>query len=636
MPGMFELRIHCEDKNWAVPLASGTRWRIGRNESCEIQVPDQRVSGEHAELTLNGEKIQLRRTTGHRPIEILGKPVESAELTSGSGFSIGHTNFVLINVRDGMNLLDTQTVLARALAEGGASSAQLAAISSGSRPAVTVDIQAVPASGGTLRLSSSSSLETSTRLMAQVLSLLTKAADKQSLAQALLELVCRRLMATRAVLASVKDAENLDVIAVKGIAEEADIKSLISTTVLKQIIDERQAVIIGDTAKLPQGATQHDSIVRNHIRAVACTPVFNTSSRLIGLLYVDNQSRTSEFTAQDAEMLIWLAQVYSLLDDNLEMRRKLEAEVTALKQGASAAQMVAEAPSMIQLLERAKKAAQSTVAVLILGESGTGKECIARLLHQQSPRATKAFVARNCAAIPENLFESEMFGHKKGSFTGAESDRRGAFLEADGGTLFLDEIADLPSALQTKLLRAIQEKVIRPVGSDKDIPVNVRIICATNRDLLECCTNREFREDLYYRLATVTLTVPPLRDRREDIVPLARHFVRAFSDGLRNLTKAAEDRLVVYQWPGNVRELRSIMEQAVIFAAGSEINADEINLPGAGARINLAPQSLAEAERRHILSVLASVNGNKTEAAKALGLARSTLLVKLNSYKTTK
>jgi two-component system response regulator HydG len=245
-------------------------------------------------------------------------------------------------------------------------------------------------------------------------------------------------------------------------------------------------------------------------------------------------------------------------------------------------------------------------------------------------------VARNCAAIPENLFESEMFGHKKGSFTGAESDRRGAFLEADGGTLFLDEIADLPSALQTKLLRAIQEKVIRPVGSDKDIPVNVRIICATNRDLLECCTNREFREDLYYRLATVTLTVPPLRDRREDIVPLARHFVRAFSDGLRNLTKAAEDRLVVYQWPGNVRELRSIMEQAVIFAAGSEINADEINLPGAGARINLAPQSLAEAERRHILSVLASVNGNKTEAAKALGLARSTLLVKLNSYKTTK
>jgi transcriptional regulator with GAF, ATPase, and Fis domain len=632
---MYELRIHCDDRNWAVPLKDGDRWRIGRSENCEIPVPDQRISSDHAELTLVGDKIQLRRTNGQRPIEILGKPVESAELSSGSGFSIGHTNFVLVSVRDGMNLLDTQTVLARALAEGGSSSSGLAAVSSGARPAVTMDMGVVPVSGNTVRLSASSP-ETNVRLMAQVLSLLTKACDKQSLAQALLELVCRRLMATRAVLATVKDAENLEVIALKGINEEADVKSLISTTVLKQIIDERQAVIIGDTARLPQGATQHDSIVRNHIRAVACTPVFNTASKLIGLLYVDNQSRTSEFTAQDAEMLIWLAQIYSLLDDNLEMRRKLEAEVTALKQGASAAQMVAEAPSMIQLLERARKAAQSAVAVLILGESGTGKECIARLLHQQSPRANKPFVARNCAAIPENLFESEMFGHKKGSFTGAESDRRGAFLEADGGTLFLDEIADLPSSLQTKLLRAIQEKVIRPVGSDKDIPVNVRIVCATNRDLLECCTNREFREDLYYRLATVTLTVPPLRERREDIVPLARHFVRAFSDGLRSLTKAAEDKLLVYSWPGNVRELRSIMEQAVIFAAGSEINADEINLPGAGTRINLTPQSLAEAERRHILNVLASVNGNKTEAAKALGLARSTLLVKLNSYKQTK
>jgi two-component system response regulator HydG len=285
------------------------------------------------------------------------------------------------------------------------------------------------------------------------------------------------------------------------------------------------------------------------------------------------------------------------------------------------------------LLERVKKAGASEAAVLIQGESGTGKEHIARLLHQQSPRVNKPFIARNCAAIPETLFESEMFGHRKGSFTGAESDRRGAFGEADGGTLFLDEIGDLDYALQTKLLRAIQEKTIRPVGAERDVPVNVRIVCATNKDLRECCRNKQFREDLFYRLTTVTLNVPPLRERREDIVPLARYFASVLSNNARSLTPAAEQRLVGYDWPGNVRELRSALEQAVIFAAGNEIHPDELNLPTAkSGRIELAAQSLAEVERRHILQVLQNVNGNKTEAARLLGLARSTLVLKLQSY----
>jgi transcriptional regulator with GAF, ATPase, and Fis domain len=183
-------------------------------------------------------------------------------------------------------------------------------------------------------------------------------------------------------------------------------------------------------------------------------------------------------------------------------------------------QIVAESPVMLTLFERVKKAAASYAGILIQGETGSGKECIALALHQQSPRAGKAFVARNCAAIPANLFESEMFGHKKGSFTGADRDRKGAFLEADGGTLFLDEIGDLEYSLQPKLLRAIQEKVIRPVGFDHDVAVDPRIICATNKDLRECCKTNEFREDLYYRLVTVVLVVPPLRERKEDIIPL--------------------------------------------------------------------------------------------------------------------
>jgi len=294
--------------------------------------------------------------------------------------------------------------------------------------------------------------------------------------------------------------------------------------------------------------------------------------------------------------------------------------------------IIAVAPAMQGLMERVKKAAVSYAPILIQGETGSGKECVAHMIHQQSPLAARPFVARNCAAIPTNLFESEMFGHKKGAFTGADRDRKGAFLEADGGTLFLDEIGDLEYSLQTKLLRAIQERLILPVGGDKEIPVNPRIICATNKDLLACTRSKKFREDLYYRLVTVLLVVPPLRQRREDIILLSRHFIGLASSWTRTLSPEAEARLLTYDWPGNVRELRSLMEQSVIFAAGNEIQADELIFPTRVLDEPAATKSLANIERRHILQVLKDCNGNKTDAAKVLGLARSTLVLKLKGY----
>ena len=323
--------------------------------------------------------------------------------------------------------------------------------------------------------------------------------------------------------------------------------------------------------------------------------------------------------------------------ERVEEARKLRKEVTTLrKQLGANVQMIATAPSMLLLLDRVKKVAASDAAVLILGESGTGKECIAHYLYKESQQWSKNFVARNCAAIPETIFESEMFGHKKGSFTGADRDRKGAFAEADGGTLFLDEIGDLNYVSQTKLLRAIQERVIRPVGSDKDIPVNFRLVCATNKNLLEACKTKEFRDDLYYRLATVTLTIPPLRDRRDDIVPLARHFVRLLSNGARTLTPKAEELLTQYDWPGNVRELRSVIEQSVIFSIGNEIEPSELNLnlKSPSGQPESTSLSLSDAERRHILHVLQTCNGNKTEAARLLEVARSTLVLKLKAYGT--
>ena len=312
--------------------------------------------------------------------------------------------------------------------------------------------------------------------------------------------------------------------------------------------------------------------------------------------------------------------------------RATEQKLQSVLASTPAGQIIAESPVMLKLLERAKKAAASDAPILIQGETGSGKECIAILLHEHSVRAGKPFVARNCAAIPANLFESEMFGHKKGAFSGADRERNGAFVESDRGTLFLDEIGDLDYSLQTKLLRAIQEKVIHPVGSDRDVEANPRIVCASNRDLRECIKTKEFREDLFYRVATVVLSVPPLRERREDVIPLARHFVGLASKWSRKLSTEAEERLLSYSWPGNVRELRSMIEQAVIFAVGNEIQVDELNFPTSAGGVAENSQSLADIERRHILQVMKDNNQNKSEAAKVLKLARSTLLLKLKSF----
>ena len=628
---MFALHILKDGFSDSVPLAKGNCWRIGRNPPCEILVSDKRISGEHAEIVIDGDRYFLRRTKGRTGIKIHEKVVDAAELISGTSFEIGDTHFTIVDSQDGMNLLDPHSVLSR----DWSGLSLIVPPSQQEEPKIqTAETVGKEDETRELPLLTNSSASFPSRLLAQLVYLLRHASDRETLAKLTLDLACQRMNAGRAVLARVQDSNNLRVIDSKGIAQEDAIGALISKSVLKQIVDERRAVVIGNVNREQAEISRQRSVVRNNIKAVACTPIFNCHGELTALLYVDNQNRSTEFSMQDAELLILLGQTYALLDENLEMSRRLEQEVAVLKRTAvKEAQLVAESPSMIQLLERVKKVAASEASVLILGESGSGKECIARLLHTLSQRSSKAIVARNCAAIPDNLFDSEMFGHKKGSFTGAEGDRKGAFLEADGGTLFLDEIGDLDFTLQNKLLRAIQEKKVLPVGSDKELCVNVRLISATNRDLREACKDKSFREDLFFRISTVILEVPPLRNRKEDTQALARAFVSTLSNGTRTLSAAAEAKLLAYQWPGNVRELLSVLEQAVIFCASNEITPDDLNLSmNSGERIQLNADALDEVERRHCLQVLQRVNGNKTEAAKVLGLARSTLVLKLKAW----
>ncbi|MCA9688562.1 MAG: sigma-54-dependent Fis family transcriptional regulator, partial [Myxococcales bacterium] len=328
-------------------------------------------------------------------------------------------------------------------------------------------------------------------------------------------------------------------------------------------------------------------------------------------------------------------------------QRDLELEVRRLRQEATrppgAINMIGESAVMRGVFERVARVATSDVRVLISGESGVGKELVARAIHEQSPRADGPFVALNCAAVPTNLLESELFGHARGAFTDARRARDGLFLQAQGGTLLLDEIGEMPAAMQPKLLRALQERTIRPVGGDRHVRYDARIITATNRDLEAEVAHGRFREDLYYRINVVGISVPPLRARDADISLLAEHFLQrcAARSGAprKRLSPAAASRLRSYEWPGNVRELENTIERAVALSVGDAIEIDDLpdrlRAPRPSNFVISAEDpsefiSLQELERRYLQRVLTLVRGNKTRAAAILGLARRTLYRKLD------
>jgi DNA-binding NtrC family response regulator len=300
-------------------------------------------------------------------------------------------------------------------------------------------------------------------------------------------------------------------------------------------------------------------------------------------------------------------------------------------------EFITRSPRVRQLLAAARKAAESTTTVLVVGESGTGKELLAQLIHRTSPRAARPFVAVNCAAIPETLLESELFGHEKGAFTGALSRRAGKFELASGGTLLLDEIGDMALGLQAKLLRVLQERVVDRVGGREPVAVDLRVIATTNVDLGRAVKENRFRADLYYRLNVVSLHIPPLRERREDIPPLAEQLCESLGAGRFRLAPEALARLAVHDWPGNVRELRNVIERAVTLSPREEIEASDLALEDASPTPTPVGQELGGTvdtmEKALILRTLDETAGNRTRAAEKLGISIRTLRNKLSRYR---
>ncbi|WP_407449811.1 sigma-54 interaction domain-containing protein [Fibrobacter sp.] len=404
----------------------------------------------------------------------------------------------------------------------------------------------------------------------------------------------------------------------------------ISISAVKQAKLEKKAVVWNqlddDTADLSK------SIVQNQLTSIMVSP-FRTPESEAGYLYLQRAAREEPFTEDDSALFDSFVMVCEKFAFAAFDRLRDKESLNVLRNVIRKDGIVYSSKAMASLIALADKLAELPMPVIIRGETGTGKEVIARYIHRHSPRADKPFVAVNCGAIPEHLMESLLFGHAKGSFTGAIETRKGFFEEADGGTIFLDEIGELPMNMQVKLLRVLQEKHITRVGDNREIPVNVRIISATHVDLEEAVKANRFREDLYFRIQVMPVEMPPLRDRGQDVVLLAEEFLTRYGAeygrGKFHLSRNAEKAMLSYHWPGNVRELENKVQKALVQAVHGVVQPADLGLGDVQAQAKESPRTLKEAreivEREVIGRALSDSNANLTLAATILGIDRKVL-----------
>lgn len=384
-----------------------------------------------------------------------------------------------------------------------------------------------------------------------------------------------------------------------------------------------------------------ESVVLQQIQSIACVPL-RLKNRQIGAIYLDSRTRRGLFTRESLPFLKAFADQAAVAIENAELVQALREENRRLRTEVQRVHgfegIIGQSARMRDVFETVSRVLDTDATVLLGGESGTGKELIARAIHYSGHRKENPFVAIFCGSLPDDLLESELFGHKKGAFTGAVADKKGLFELADNGTVFLDEVGDLSPKLQTALLRVLQEGEIKRVGDTQTRKVDVRIISATNKDLNEEIADRTFREDLYYRLNTISIDLPALRHRRDDIPLLAAHFLDRYATGSRSHLKGfapeALDALRNHRWPGNVRELENTVERAAVLARGDLISVADLRLPSQDDELVFDPDmTMKEVERRHVLSALEHNDNNVSQTANQLGVSRRWLHYRLKEWK---
>jgi len=633
-------------------IASKTK--IGRFSANDIVIPSDQVSRWHAEITSENDDYVLADLDSRNGVLLNGRKVEKSTLASGDLIEIG--NVVLRFEMDEVNDFPTQPIDVES--DRDAAPDQPEQLASGEQVLFSEDAADSAQYFAELR----EQLRASNRKLKalyDVSDAIHGTFKFSELLHKILELVLDIFQAERGVVMLYGHDAKLRPAAVCN-RQKTTPRLAVSRTVVDYVARNVRSVMSADALSDPRFDAS-DSVEIQSIRSVMCVPLAS-KGKSQGVLYVDNLHGINRFTKSDLRLLTIVARQAATAIDNARSYSNLNQEREELRRQVSAQfKIVGKSRKLAGVIDQAMQVAPTDATVLITGETGAGKELVARAIHQQSPRKDCPFVVINCASVPETLLESELFGHEKGAFTGAHRARAGRFELANRGTLFLDEIGEISPIVQSKLLRAVESKEFDRVGGDKPITVDVRIVAATNRNLQQLVSQGKFREDLYYRLAVVTLNVPPLRERVDDIPVLAAHFLDAFAREIGRRVPVISDEalqlMLAYSWQGNIRELRNAMERAILLNRTGTITAEDLPpgisvrlTPGAGelqgTSVNGAPagaqqppdalfpmsNAVEAAERRAIREALRQANNVKSKAAELLGVSRPTLDKKLQDY----
>ena len=558
---------------------------IGRAGANDISVDEDSLQDHHAQVVFDGRDFSLSTVDPESVILVNGKKKKKSKIFHNDKLTLGDLELVF-------SLYDEGSSRERGDAEGSQTSELAGMMKLSDFNRRLLEIRAVP--------------------------------DQ---IEALLDAVIDVVHANKGFVILLRDGDP-EIAAARNVDQETipDAVTQLSDSILRQCIDSRQPLIVSDAVNDTMFRSS-ESVLNLQLSSVMVAPLI-AQGQLLGLIYVGNDNVVNLFEQSSLEILTVFAAQASLilqnailLDQLITDRDRMAEELDAQRFG----DIIGSCPSLLQVFHRVEKVAVANINVLITGETGTGKELIARELHRRSNRSEKPFIVVNCGAIPENLMESELFGHVRGAFTGAIATREGSFQAADGGTLFLDEIGEMPLALQVKLLRALQEREVVKVGDTKPRSVDIRVIAATNRELEACIKEGTFREDLYYRLNVVNLHLPPLRERGDDIVILAKFLLKKyateFGATVKGFTPKALAAMRDYDWPGNVRQLENRIKKAIVLADKTLIGVDDLDL-GGDQRRTVVPLAQAREDftRQYILDILERNGGNRTRTARDLGV----------------
>lgn len=592
---------------------------IGRRSASGLQLVQESVSRDHCMLQRSGDAFVVRDLDSLCGTFVNGIPVRERRLAHGDFLRVGESIFLFLEPRS--TETDGAATSIRRL-EGTDDEIKSTEELSVER---SVDLEARRVRVGL------EDRDRGSRHLAALLDISNQIhgfEDRETLARDLAQRVLDVIPARRVAILLV-DGEDLEPVhSVDRDGEETP--RAISDRLCRRVLAERIAVLSNDPPQdldLAHGAAP----AAGTARCVLCVPL-TSNERTLGVIYADASSRRVRFDREQLELLTAAARIAGSALEQLERIAWLRAENRRLRRQDLEHEIVGESEALAHTLGLVARVAPTDLTVLVLGETGTGKELIAKAIHRNSPRADRPFVAINCATLSENLLESELFGHERGAFTGAVGRKVGQFEIADGGTLFLDEVGEIPEALQARLLRALEAREIRRVGGAQPIPIDVRVVAATNRDLERAIRQGTFREDLYHRLNVFALALPPLRARGKDVSLLANHFAARAARRLKRpvlgLARETQDAIAAYDWPGNVRELQNAMERAVVLATESFLlpqDLPEAVVERAAEQVGGFHQAVTRAKRDIVRAALREAGGAYGPAAASLGLNRTYL-----------